>query len=691
VAELGVTTIVGAGSGEARQSSDRPVAGVFVSADNQGAIQVAEAAPPSTPVRPGWAQPLRVHLSVVIVTLLISISAPLMWLTYNQGRREALAAAEQQMTLLGRHTIDRYRTLFGDGYSVVTMASAVKSLTTEPPIDIDAKSDFMLKVLEGSPSIDGLYVGYPSGAFVQALNVAANAKWRDAISAPAETTSAIRMITRDAAGEAKTLWRFLDRERKTIGQRETADVTFDPRRRPWYRATAHGTGVVSVGPYISASTGSLTLTLAAPSTKDDDIVVGADVLLETVSRLLANEPVSENSRGYLFDHEKRLIAHSEPAVMDIVLDSLATTPKVSGVSADTLDPLLGPVRTLLDENGDMQDRTVRFEVGTQPYLAEISSVGFGETLESNTIVVAAPLEDFLGPSILLLRKTLAIAGAFVVAGIVAALLIARGISRSLKALAADARQIGNLEFEDRAPTHSWIAEINTLAGALVSARDTIKTFALYVPRELVRRIVASGRTVVGSAVRQEVTVLFSDIRDFTTISERHSPEEVVSLLSGYFEVMNEIVERQNGVIIQYLGDSIYAMWNAPTSNANHVNDACDCALALKAGVDEYNRRCRERGSPELITRYGLHTGVAVIGSVGASSRRQYTAMGDTINVASRLEGLNKEFGTTILVSRAVCDRADLSFVFRPLGFAQAKGRAERIEVFELTARLETPS
>lgn len=254
------------------------------------------------------------------------------------------------------------------------------------------------------------------------------------------------------------------------------------------------------------------------------------------------------------------------------------------------------------------------------------------------------------------------------------------------ALTADARRIGDLEFAQRPLGHSWVTEINTLAAAMAAARNAIRTFALYVPRELVRRIIASGQGVDGNAARQEVTVLFTDIKDFTTISESHSPEEVVSLLSEYFQIMNEIVEQQHGVIVQYLGDSIYAMWNAPTADEQHVDDACRGALALKAAIDELNARNRARGMPELITRYGLHTGIAVVGSVGASTRRQYTGMGDTVNVASRIEGLNKQFGTTILASAAVRERAgaDAGLRFRSLGRVQAKGSSEQIEAFELS-------
>ena len=238
-------------------------------------------------------------------------------------------------------------------------------------------------------------------------------------------------------------------------------------------------------------------------------------------------------------------------------------------------------------------------VGGQPYLAEISPVGFSGLVEGNTVVIAAPLSDFTEASVRLLQKALLISGILLAAGIVAALLVARLVSNSLSALTADARQIGDLEFSRRPPDDSYIAEINTLAGALASARDAIRNFALYVPRELVRKIVASGQHAAGGAVRQEVTILFTDIRDFTTISERHSPEDVVAMLSTYFQLMNDIVERSNGVIVQYLGDSIYAMWNAPTPDPMHVSDACRCALELRR-----HRRVERRQPPGRTARTG---------------------------------------------------------------------------------------
>jgi adenylate cyclase len=630
-----------------------------------------------------WARPLRLHLSIVIVLLLVSISVPLMWLTYQQGTRSAIAAGDQQMRLLSEHAIDRYRSIFSDGYSAIGMTSVSLALLNAPPADLQVKTDFLMKALSSSSYIDGIYVGYPTGDFVHAVNVARNPKWREVLAAPEGTVTAFRTIVDSGPSGRLSTWRFLDKDGSTITERTSKDVTYDPRRRPWYKAAANGTEVIAVVPYVTATTRSLGLTLATPMSKDHAVVVGADVLLETLSSLLAKEAVSAHARGYVFDDQKRIIVHSDRAMMDLILENLAGGPRGKPAALSLPDPVLDAVRVLLDAKGDQPEGTVSFLVDGQPYRAEISSVGFSGLVEGNTVVIAAPLSDFTGASVRLLQKALLISGILLLAGIVAALLIARLVSNSLSSLTADARQIGDLEFNQQSAIQSHIAEINTLAGALGSARDAIRTFALYVPRELVRRIVASGQAAAGSAVRQDVTIIFTDIRDFTTISERHSPEEVVSLLSGYFQLMNDIVEAHKGVIVQYLGDSIYAMWNAPTPDPEHVDDGCRCALALKAGVDEYNERNRAQGMPELITRYGVHTGAAVVGSVGALTRRQYTAMGDTVNVASRLEGLNKEFGTTILASEAVKARADKSFHFRPLGLTRAKGRAEQVEVFEL--------
>lgn len=658
--------------------------------------------------RPRWAKPLRVHLSVIIVLLLVAISVPLIWLTYQEGRQAALSSAEQQMRLLSRNTTDLYASVFHDGNSVVTMGSVLPSLTAEPPAYLDAKREYFIRVLKSSPHIDAVYVGYPSGAFFQVMRATSSPRWHASVSAPDAAVFAMRVVTRPPDGPALARWHFLDGNGLVIGAGPEREVDFDPRRRPWYRDALRTAGTATTGPYISASTEALTLTLATTMATEPRAVIGTDVMLETISKMLMEQAVSEHSVGYVFDDSGKLIVHSDPAVMAGIVDSLSTRSVSNrafaandpalvaemvarggdGSTPVDDDPVFIAVKGLLSQSVDAsEDRLIEFSVGGRPWLARVASAGIGDTglLEGHKIVIAAPINDFTAANEALLRQKLLIAGVLLLIGVLTALLISRRISRALVALTADANRIGDLDFKSRPLTHSLISEINMLARALTAARQAIMTFAVYVPRELVRKIVASGQDEAGAAVRREVTVLFTDIRDFTTISEAHSPEEVVDMLSVYFQAMNAVVQRHNGVIVQYLGDSIYAMWNAPAENPDHVEDGCRCTLALKAAIDRLNAENLVAGRPELVTRFGLHTGIAVVGSVGAEERRQYTAMGDTVNVASRLEGMNKEFGTSILASQAIKDRAeDLQGVgFRALGAASAKGRHAQIQVYEL--------
>ncbi|WP_417769634.1 adenylate/guanylate cyclase domain-containing protein [Stappia sp.] len=632
-----------------------------------------------------WTQPLRLHLSTIIVALLLGISLPLIWLANDQGTRLSTGAASQEMRLLARRVATHYEAVFNDGLAVVTLAAAADTLLDDPSGDMAGKARFLDRALATSSHIDGLYAGHADGTFLH--GVGNREAWRQALDAPEGTDHAVRSIHREADGKRHSVWRFRTAGGTLLSRRDDGETEYDPRLRPWYRAAIKGRGApVTVGPYTMATTGELGLTIAVEAQDVPGTVVGADVLLTTISKLLSDEAVSPGARGYVFDDDMRLIVHSDPALMAKLLPQLSGRSRHARVDVD--DPLLGSLRPLLAAPGD--GGVHRIGIDGAPHLVALEPVDGVAGLAGTTVVIAAPLSDFTAESAALLKKALAISVALIAAGILASLLIARLVSRSLTRLAGDAARIGELDLEAgppfaSPPLASYVEEINTLSAAMATARGAIRSFALYVPRELVRKVIAAGRQDPGAASRQDVTVLFTDIRDFTTVSEQHAPEEVVALLAAYFERLNEIVEAHDGVIVQYLGDSIYAMWNAPEADPDHVDKACRCTLALVAAVAALNAENRAAGLPELVTRFGLHTGVAVVGSMGATTRRQYTAIGDTVNVASRLEGLNKEFGTTALASAAIRDAArDPALRVRPLGTAQLKGRTAEIAVFDLT-------
>ncbi|OAP40965.1 cyclase [Sinorhizobium glycinis] len=624
-----------------------------------------------------WSKPLRLHLSVLVVALLLCTSTPIIWLAFSQGREAAVLSGEKQMREMSLRLIEGYRNTLEGGYEAVALASTLPQLGSPPPQDSEAKHAFFLEVLRNVPNATSVYGGYSDGSYLQVINTASSYV-RQSLSAPDGTTFAIRTIALRHEVDVMSTLRFLDSEARVIGERKFEYASFDPRQRPWYRS-AIGKGLpVSVGPYVAGTVKVPTLTIAAPL-MGRQVVVGINIHLQTISRLLDPREMSPRARAFIIDGGDNLVAHSDPAMMSRVLGTWSGSAGATG----GLDTSLETVVRLRQDPAYSSGGMTRLDLDGETHLVQITPVSVSGLFKGSLVAIIVPLEDLVAEANRLLARNLLVAAACVIAGVAASIMLSRMISRSIYQLADEARRIGDLDVTERGASHSWITEINTLARALAASRHAIGQFALYVPREVVRRIVGPEGSALVKATRQDVTVLFTDIRDFTTISEQHSPEDVVDILSTYFELVNTVAERHGGTVVQYFGDSVFAMWNAPIQDLRHAENGGRCALALKAAIDDLNDANRKHGRPELCTRFGLHTGPAVVGSFGAISRQQYTAMGDTINVASRLEGLNKEFNTSILTSASIHAAVVDDFELRPIGLVPLKGRSEKVDVWEL--------
>jgi adenylate cyclase len=190
----------------------------------------------------------------------------------------------------------------------------------------------------------------------------------------------------------------------------------------------------------------------------------------------------------------------------------------------------------------------------------------------------------------------------------------------------------------------------------------------------------------------EATAFFSDIKDFTSFAERTLPKDLVHFLNQYFSVASEVILRNEAMLDKYIGDAIMAIFGAPIPRPDNARVACLTALEVQEVLAAYHERPdRDRGMPVFVTRIGLHTGNMVIGNIGSSSRLDYTAIGDTVNVASRLEGVNKVFGTHIILSETTYEQAGGTIAARPLDFLKVKGKAIPIRIFELVGRAGTIS
>jgi adenylate cyclase len=257
------------------------------------------------------------------------------------------------------------------------------------------------------------------------------------------------------------------------------------------------------------------------------------------------------------------------------------------------------------------------------------------------------------------------------------------MSHSLKRITAQASSLRRLMAPDDAPVTSRVAEIDELGRVMAIAQRSIWSFARFVPKDIVKGIIDGSISTELHGVRQEVTILFTDVTNFTGIAEAADPDGLMRQTSRHFAALTRTFLAEGGTVDKFIGDSVMVFWNAPHPQPDHVERACRAALAAKAASDGLNEQFEAEGLPRFIVRLGIHSGDAVVGNVGAAERMNYTALGNSVNLAARLEGLNKEYGTAILVSEAVRNRVEHRFRFKPIASVIAKGMTTKTHVYEL--------
>lgn len=208
-------------------------------------------------------------------------------------------------------------------------------------------------------------------------------------------------------------------------------------------------------------------------------------------------------------------------------------------------------------------------------------------------------------------------------------------------------------------------------------------FQNYVPPEVVNVMLQHPERLRLGGEKRELTVLFSDIRGFTSLSEQMDPEELVSLLHSYLNPMTDLVFQYRGTMDKYIGDAIMALYGAPLPLADHADRACETALAMVAKLEDLWGEWQTRGWPNLHIGIGINSGPMTVGNMGSVRLFDYTVIGDNVNLASRLEGLNKYYGTTILISEFTRKRLQRDFTLREVDRVRVKGKREAVSIFEL--------
>jgi adenylate cyclase len=210
-----------------------------------------------------------------------------------------------------------------------------------------------------------------------------------------------------------------------------------------------------------------------------------------------------------------------------------------------------------------------------------------------------------------------------------------------------------------------------------------KLFSRYVSKDVFNQLVANPSLASLGGARRHMTVLFSDIRGFTTMSEKGAPEDVVSQLNQLFTRMVGVVFDHRGTVDKFVGDMVMALFGAPLDDEDHADHAVQTALAMIAALDEMNRRWEAEGRARLGIGIGINTGDMVAGNIGSESIMSYTVIGDAVNLGARLESLNKEYGTQIIISEATRARLKGRYDIHPLGDVIVKGKSQAVAIFEV--------
>lgn len=264
--------------------------------------------------------------------------------------------------------------------------------------------------------------------------------------------------------------------------------------------------------------------------------------------------------------------------------------------------------------------------------------------------------------------------------------VARAISGPIGEISIAMDRLGRLELDHEPAPLSRLAEIASIQESLARMQRGLGAFAKYVPAALVRRLIAMDGEARPGMQATQATLFFSDLVGFTAIAEVVDSDRLVRLVGGYLDAFSQEIIRTEGTVDKYIGDAVMAFWNAPDPVAGHPLRACEAALACQARLIALQPEFAAEGIPTVEARIGVHTGPVLVGNVGSSERLNYTVLGDTVNLAARLESLSKRYKTSILISEQVVAACGDAMVHRPVDIVAVKGRQHPTVAYELLAR-----
>lgn len=460
---------------------------------------------------------------------------------------------------------------------------------------------------------------------------------------------------------------------------DSGSVVDDPRMRRAYKESQTFKVPHITDPYVLPNSGQLGITLAAPVIVNDKIsgLAAADFTLKAFSDFLAANKLTPHSITILADEVGAIVAHPD--------FNLTVSKKDNETVQNRLDKLQDQ-RVLSALGERMRSGLDNFKFHAGPENAEYLALFTPFPKEFNKswqMLTLTPTDDFVGEIRRTNRNLLIFSVIAFLLQIALIYMISRKIARPIEQLAREVMNIREFRFNKALKIRSSVSEISYLSDAIALLERALESFSSYVPTVLVKQLLESGQASKLGVESRFLTVLFTDIEGFSSLSESEPSQQLLSRVSEYFATVTKAVEYEHGTVDKFIGDAVMAFWGAPKILDNHAYLACVAAMRAQRGMAKLNLAWAGEGHLPLKLRVGIHCDAVLVGNVGSAERISYTVMGDGVNVAARLEGLNKEMGTWTCVSHRIFRETGHLLWLRPIDMVAVKGRKSEFLVYEL--------
>ncbi len=626
--------------------------------------------------------PLYLNILTVFTILMCTIALCIIAYGYIQNSRIAIFSAQQLVKQTGAAIGERTQSIFDSAFMTVNTYVGFNEIEEKPSLHSHPMSNAFFKCLQEHNDFTSIFIGFADGDFFLISSLRNREKMKKEKNIPANAAWYTQTLGHLPSGRRYELTRYMDKGFVTVGSDSDSNPSYDPRIREWYRSAKITDKAVLSDIYMFALSGEPGLTVSRRFDGPVPGVIGVDISLANLSIFMKKELVGKNSEIMIFEKSGDLYGYHDMEKMRSSIYSKANSkldrPKVTGLKNPVLDSLVLNQQKHPGKTIHIQ----QLNVDGEKYISLVDPLPseYGKKL---FVAITVPEAFFTKPIAEIGTRALFVSLGILILFLPLIHLVARKLSKPLIELTRSVDNIRQFKLNKKVDIKSRIVEVRDLSEATETMRSTLNSFGKYIPRPLVQSMLVNNIVPRLGGERKKLTFLFSDIKDFTSISETMPPEKLTETITGYLKCMSRVILDNNGTIDKYIGDAIMAFWNAPVDDRQHARNGCLAALSFRDALTKFNANCRAHNEPEMLTRLGLHTGEAVVGNIGSSDRMSYTAIGAAVNLASRLEGLNKHLGTDILVSESTKLLAGDRFMFRFAGRVMPKGTAHSCGVYEL--------